>query len=227
MKSLQQFLKFSTQFHNISNRLFNNVFIIDHYAYRSFNMKNIIDKYPNYTKENDIYSFKNNNVQATWLSNKEKPSIFVSEYKGIMNDLNIKKKSPIKLEKLNFFIKNNIPIDYDFYKQVNKYNQYLAWTLLFRDNINHIAFLVNDIEECCHNVISEFPEYTLTNSKNPIQISEDKSLLQFAIKADTIDYKFNDGIHKVPFTFIEFIERKNNRRGFEDTNADKIFESTK
>ena len=29
------------------------------------------------------------------------------------------------------------------------------------------------------------------------------------------------------FTFIEFVERKKNRRGFESQNAEKIFESTK
>lgn len=226
MNSLNKFLKYSSQFHNISNRLFNNQIKLDHYAYRTFDINTIISKYKHYKKESDEYIFPNN-VTAIWLSHPEKPSIFVSQYNGIINDKKIKNETNIRLDKLHYYIKNNTPIEYEFYKKINEHNQYLAWTLLFRNNINHVAFLVDDIHECCHNVVSEFPEYTLTNPENPIQISEDKELLQFAIKADLIDYKFMDGIHQVPFSFIEFVERKNGRIGFENANAAKIFESTK
>jgi len=99
--------------------------------------------------------------------------------------------------------------------------------MLFRDQINHIAFLVDDIEETCCQIKNDFPEYSLNNIGNPIQVSRDGDLLQFSIMADTIDFKFSDGVRAVPFSFIEFVERKNGRRGFEGENAAKIFDSTK
>lgn len=89
------------------------------------------------------------------------------------------------------------------------------------------TFLVNNIEEYCEKVKRDFPEHTLTNPDKPIQVSRDKNLLQFAIKAQKVEYKFRDGTFKVPFSFIEFIERKNGRTGFEGENASKIFDSTK
>ena len=62
---------------------------------------------------------------------------------------------------------------------------------------------------------------------NDIQVSKDKNLLLFSIMSETIPYKFNIKTVDVPYTFIEFIQRKNNRVGFETENAEKIFESTK
>jgi 4-hydroxyphenylpyruvate dioxygenase-like putative hemolysin len=45
--------------------------------------------------------------------------------------------------------------------------------------------------------------------------------------ADKIKYKFIDGEYEVPRSFVEFVERRNNREGFENNNASKIFNSTK
>jgi len=222
MKSLSLFLKKSTQFHTLASKLFNNTFIIDHYAYRSFNINSIISKYSHYTIEQDQYHFQNN-VYANWLSHPNKPSIFVSQYNGVETDNSLN----IDPEKINYYINTQTPMEYSFYKTLNAHNQYLTWTILFHDSINHIAFLVNDIEKIRDMIDTDFPEYELTNPENPIQISRDKNLLQFAIKAETINYPFADGSHPVPFTFIEFIERKNGRIGFEGENASKIFDSTK
>ena len=141
--------------------------------------------------------------------------------------INQKNFSIINLDKLNFYIKNPIAPEFEFYKQVNKYNQYLGSTLLFRNQINHVAFLVDDIKETCEEIKNQFPKYALNNPEQPIQVSQDKELLQFSINADLVDYEFADGVRKVPFNFIEFVERKNGRRGFEGKNAEKIFTSTK
>ena len=229
MSSLQLFLKYSKQFNNIKNQMFNNIFKIDHYAYRTFDMTSLINKYQKhhqYTLEKDEYTF-GNNVSARWMSRGDDPFIFISQYNGILEDKFIKPNSTINLDKLNFYIKNPIAPEFEFYKQVNKYNQYLGSTLLFRNQINHVAFLVDNIEETCQEIKNQFPKYALNNPEQPIQVSQDKELLQFSINADLVDYEFADGIRKVPFNFIEFVERKNGRRGFEGKNAEKIFTSTK
>ena len=225
MNSLTNFFNRSNQFKHISEKLFKNVFKIDHYAYRTFNKNNIIDKYPHYRLEPELYQF-DNNVTANWLSSINNPCVFVSQYENILNDINIKKTN-INLDKLHHYIKSRDVPEYNFYKQVNNHNQYLAWTLLFREEINHVGFLVNNIEETLDTIKTDFPEYQINNLDNPIQISNDQNLLQFSIRSELINYKFKDKIEEVPFTFIEFVERKNGRRGFETNNAQKIFESTK
>lgn len=228
MNSLRSFLKYSTQFHRISDKMFNNVYKIDHYAYRTFDMPALIkkEKENGYIVEKDNYTF-GNNVSAKWMSKGSEPFIFVSQYNGILQDESIKQKSLLDIVELQFYIKKNVAPEFEFYKRVSEYNQYLSWTLLFRNQINHIAFLVDDIEDTCERIRTDFPEYTLNNPENPIQVSADKELLQFSINADLVDYKFADCIEKVPFSFIEFVERKNGRRGFESQNAAKIFDSTK
>ena len=60
--------------------------------HRTFDIETIIQKYPNYKLEKDRYEFSNN-VSARWLSQENNPSIFVSQYNGILNDPNIKKKN--------------------------------------------------------------------------------------------------------------------------------------
>ena len=228
MNSLRNFLKHSKQFHNIADNMFNNVFKIDHYAYRTFDMYSLIEKLEKdneYKLEKDEYTF-GNNVSAKWMSRGDDPFIFVSQYDGILKDEFIKSRSFLNLDKLHFYIKNPVAPEFEFYKKVNEYNQYLGSTLLFRNQINHIAFLVNDIEETCEKIKTDFPKYTLNNPDEPIQVSEDKELLQFSINADLVEYKFTDGVQQIPFNFIEFVERKNGRIGFEGKNAQKIFTST-
>jgi hypothetical protein len=225
MNSLHIFLKQSKQFHSVSQRMFNNVFKIDHYAYRTFDMYGMIDKYKHsdYKLEKDEYTF-GNNVSARWLSKENEPFVFISQYNGISQEE--RSKSSLNFDKLDYYIKRNITPDLEFYKQVNEYNQYIGSTLLFRNKINHIAFLVDDIEETCHKIKTDFPEYSLNNPDNPIQVSTDMELMQFSINAELVDYNFSDGIEKIPFSFIEFIERKNGHKGFEGKNTEKIFTST-
>ena len=225
MNNLATFFSRSSQFKHIAEKMFANNYKIDHYAYRSFNMQDILAKYPNYHLEKEKYDF-NNNVKARWLSNKNEPFIFVSQYQNPKNDSLIN-KNHIDISKLNYFIKTNSPPDYKFYQEVKLYNHYLAWTLLFNNQINHVAFLVEDINKCYENIDNNFKMYEINNINDPIQVSNDGNLKQFSIKAEQTKYNFSDGTYDVPYTFIEFVERQNGRRGFEGNNAAKIFDSTK
>ena len=208
--------------------MFNRCYKLDHFAYRSFNMPPIAKRFMNetYALENHKYEFANN-VSARWLSHARYPSLFVSQYNGIATDLKLKQNTKIDLEEVDKVINNREKLSYSLYKEIASTNQYLAWTLLFENKINHVAFQVSDIKEAVRQIKTDFPEYQINNPEDPIQVSQDGDLMQFSIKADLIDYKFSDGIHKVPFSFTEFVERKNGRRGFETQNASKIFESTK
>jgi hypothetical protein len=228
MNSFFKFIESSPQFLNLSSKMFNRCYKLDHFAYRSFNMAPIAKRFMNegYQLENDKYEFANN-VSARWLSHARYPSLFVSQYNGTSRDLKLKQKIKINLEEVDEIIKCREKLTYSLYKEIASTNQYLAWTLLFENKINHVAFQVADIEEAVRQIKTDFPEYQINNPEDPIQVSQDGDLMQFSIKADMIDYKFNDGIHKVPFSFTEFVERKNGRRGFETQNASKIFESTK
>lgn len=67
----------------------------------------------------------------------------------------------------------------------------------------------------------------LNNPENPLQISNDKNLLQFSTKASKYPYRFEEGNYEIPYNFIEFIERKNNKKGFSQTNANIVINSTK
>lgn len=228
MNSFSNFIHNSKQFKNLAKNMFNNNFKFDHFAYRSFNITPIINHYKSagYTLENEKYNFPNN-VSAHWLSHPTQPSLFVSQYDGIDADTSLNKLSPAERHYINSVIKGRDTLSYSCFKKLNDHNQYLAWTILFENKINHIAFLVPDIYKTVQEIGIRFPEYKLNNPNNPVQVSGDGELLQFSIKSDPITYMFNDGPQKVPFSFIEFVERKNGRRGFEGQNAAKIFESTK
>ncbi len=116
---------------------------------------------------------------------------------------------------------------------------YKTFSKLTRDKYNiHIVFIDeydkvfdyvygrDDIEEIIAKIKKD-ATITLNNEDNPIQVSSDKKLLQASTIADKISYKFPNGeIHLVPYTFVEFIQRKDNREGFETTNAATILKST-
>ena len=87
--------------------MFSNNFKIDHFAYRTFDMNNIINSHPEYTVEKDAYNFPNN-VSAKWLSNKNDPYIFISHYNGLIHDKKIKSQTTINLDKLSKLLKDTI-----------------------------------------------------------------------------------------------------------------------
>ena len=89
--------------------------------------------------------------------------------------------------------------------------------------MNHIGIEVENIEDIAKKVSEFLP---LNNPQTPIQVSEDGNLLQCSTKATMYPFKFEEGNYDIPFNFIEFIERKNNRRGFSEKNANIVFSST-
>ena len=117
---------------------------IDHIAYRSFDKSILVNHLMNkgYKLQNDNYHFVRHNASATWLQNKNDiiPRIFISQYNDIYNDIHLL-KSDVDIEKIDYHIKNEHKLlSYTFYNEIHKVNQYLAWTLVFRHNVeNHLA----------------------------------------------------------------------------------------
>lgn len=200
---------------------------IDHIAYRSFEKKKKVNylKSEGYKEQKDKYNFKRHNASAIWLKHDREiiPRIFISGYNSIYDDKNIL-ASNLDIEKIVYYINNEeAKISYKFYNEIYEKNQYLAWTLIFRDNImNHIAFNVKDIK-CLYKKLKKDEIIEISNN---IQISEDKKLLQFSTKSEKNLVKFPDGKYYIPTYFFEFVERLDNREGFSEKNADIIFDST-
>ena len=180
--------------------------IIDHWAHRSLGSSHLILSYQNrgYTLMNDVYNFPRFKTTATWLCSPQSKNqrVFVSQY--INNDIT----------------EMNSAKDYeDIYNK----NQYLAWTQVFGDDVNHMAISVKNIVKW-YDVIKSDPTLKLSTD---IQMSRDGNLLQFGLRSDLMKHTFADGSALViPSYFVEFAERRNGREGFESQNADAIFDST-
>ena len=115
-------------------------------------------------------------------------------------------------------------MSYHFYQDIYQLNQYLAWTLIYRHYVvNHFAIEIENIEK----LYQQLNEDKIINISSNLQVSEDKKLLQFSTKAENNLVKFTEGFFDIPTNFLEFVERKDNRDGFSEKNADIIFDSTK
>jgi hypothetical protein len=185
-----------------------NNYQIDHIAHRSLNYFDILKYYQNkkYKLQKDEYLFKDMNVKAMWLKNNSLiiPRVFISQYVGdLPNNLTINSKKD--------------------YENIYNHSQYLAWTLIHGNAINHIALTHNNIEQLFDNIKRD-PELSLATD---LQYSKDNKLIQFSLQADKIKHKFGNGDEELlPGYFVEFIQRLDNRDGFEVSNASKIFNST-
>lgn len=199
--------------------------IYDHIAIRTFDKNNISKKLINtynFTKMNDNFNFPKHNANAIWFKNYDSKfrRIFLSEYNGIYND-KILTNSDTDMNKIQHYINNPNKMPYNEYLKILDKNQYLAWTILNKNTINHLAFQVDDI----YNIIDNIPNNIKLSSS--IQISSDGLLLQTSTVADMVKHKFACGNEEwLPGSFVEFIERKNNRDGFDENNANVIFKST-
>jgi len=248
MKHLRRFLKRNLELRLIQRNIFHGKpMVIDHIAHRTFENDNVINdytqKYTQYYLENDKYNFEKQNAYAKWLNfNGNKfdneyinslhlfnktivgtPRIFISTYSGIYNDPNFI-SSNIDLNLIDWHISNpNEKLSYDLYKKIYEKNQYLAWTLVFRNKINHIGIQVDNIENILEKTKQILP---LNNPDSPLQISKDKKLLQFSTKSTLYPVKFKEGAFEIPRNFIEFIERKDGREGFSEKNANVVVDST-
>ena len=135
------------------------------------------------------------------------------------------KNSDIDLENVQWHIDNPTEkISFNLYEKLTVHNQYLAWTLLHRENVNHIGIEVFNIQSVAEKVSKILP---LNNESAPIQVSEDGLLFQFNTKSTIRPYDFIEGEYEIPYNFLEFVERKDGRDGFSQKNANIVFDSTK
>ena len=248
MNYLKKYLSTNLQLRLVQDKIFKwGAMSIDHIAHRTFKKDNVCNVYKSYDSnfrlQNDRYNFKQHNAYGEWwdyTGNKfdneyinsltvfdksiiGTPKLFISTYSGLKNDIHLK-NSNLDLEKIQWHIDHpNSLMSYQLYKEILKKNQYLAWTLVHRRNINHIGIKVNNIEKIAEKVSSFLP---LNNPDAPIQVSEDNNLLQFSTKATVYPFRFEEGNYEIPYNFIEFIERKNNRKGFSEKNANVVLNST-
>ncbi|KDP21227.1 hypothetical protein JCGZ_21698 [Jatropha curcas] len=137
---------------------------------------------------------------------------------------------------------------YSEFQQLARESEYAAWTLVNGYALNHVTISTHWLKSQLRSIkdFNKFIEengFKLNSEGGILKVSPDGLLLQSSTVADTIGFKFSDGVtESVPCSYIEFAERlvlpqyKNlpeeevkefhRRDGFEVGNADKIFEST-
>ena len=211
---------------NICEKYSKSILGVDHIAFRS--LYKGMNKFDTtiYEKKNEVYHFPEYNVKANeyYKYNKftrEYPlRIFSSYYAGECHDGSI----------LNLLKNKNIDFgemySYHDYLKIFNWNQYVAWTMLHKDTINHIAFQVDDLQKITNSMINDGFTFSKVNDQI-INTSPDGNLLQSSHISIKNLYKFTDGHHNVPYTFLEFVERRNGREGFSESNANQIMHSTK
>jgi len=211
---------------NICEKYSKSILGVDHIAFRS--LYKGMNKFDTtiYEKKNEVYHFPEYNVKANeyYKYNKftrEYPlRIFSSYYAGECHDGSI----------LNLLKNKNIDFgemySYHDYLKIYNWNQYVAWTMLHKDTINHIAFQVDDLQKVTNSMMDDGFTFSKVNDQI-INTSPDGNLLQSSHISIKNLYKFTDGHHNVPYTFLEFVERRNGREGFSESNANQIMHSTK
>ncbi|URE15227.1 DUF1338 domain containing protein [Musa troglodytarum] len=137
---------------------------------------------------------------------------------------------------------------YSDYQLLSRESEYAAWTLVNGYALNHVTISTHRLKSHLRKIDSfnQFIHangFKLNSEGGILKVSPDGLLLQSSTVADTISFKFADGVTEyVACSYIEFAERlllpeyKNipdeeaqefhRRDGFEVGNADKIFEST-
>jgi hypothetical protein len=203
-----------------------NILGIDHIAFRS--LYKGMNKFDTtiYKKKNEVYNFPEYNVKANeyykynQLLTEYPLRIFSSYYAGECSDGSIINSLRNKNNEFGEIY------SYQDYLKIYNLNQYLAWTVLHKDTINHIAFQVDDLHKITKSMMDDGFTFSKVNDRI-INISLDGNLLQSSHMSIKKLYKFTDGYHDVPYTFLEFVERRNGREGFSELNANQIMHSTK
>jgi hypothetical protein len=136
------------------------------------------------------------------------------------------------------------------YLALAKESEYAAWVLVNGYNLNHATIAVHrltgSVLRGIHAVNAEVRRrgYALNEEGGLLKVSPDGGLLQSSTLADMVAFTFAGGAgHPVPGAYLEFAERlvlpqfahlppeeireEHRRDGFEVSNADGIFESTR
>ena len=216
---------------NICEKYKKNIIGIDHIAFRS--LYKGMNKFDTtiYKKKPEIYNFPEYNVKANeyYKYNQlviEYPlRIFSSYYAGDSHDIG-------SIDKIINVLKNKNSefrkiYSYHDYLKIYNLNQYVAWTMLHKDTVNHIAFQVDDLQKITNAMMND-DGFTFSKvNDHIINTSPDGNLLQSSHMSIKKLYEFTDGFYDVPYTFLEFVERRNGREGFSESNANQIMHSTK
>lgn len=205
------------------NKLVNEVKIkgIDHIAYRSLT-KPFVPRHC--VKQPQEFYFPKMNVRAEWYKTHfDYKRVFTSCF--LMEHCDLQWK-----DDLNYLIRNRMNLvdvkylmSYKQYKQIYDYSQYVAWTLVHMNKINHVAVEVPDITVCEELRQKDFTFHE--NNRSIYNVSKDGKIIQASLVAEPVQVEFSDGTYEVPGSFIEIVER--HREGFEMENAQNIFDSTK
>lgn len=185
-----------------------------------------------------IYSDKFNNISNLLLMN--------NGYKNMNETIHIPQKTHTDAKKIAHWFKNDkqqiprvflsmaeiTPEQYQLIKsdmsERNKLKElrklgddYVYWTYLYDDEINHVAIDMSDFEDFEKTIYQMTNDLNLemNDSQGLFQVSADKKLIQCSTKSD-----FYLGNRK---NYIEFVKRIDGRDGFEGNNAYGIFQSTK
>jgi hypothetical protein len=135
-------------------------------------------------------------------------------------------------------------IDNSTYHHVRSFSEYGAWTLVYGACINHFTVSVHLMEgfanlQSLNLYLKETLGVALNNTGgSEIKGSPQVDLEQSATLAAPMSVAFSDGVHAVPYAFVEFAYRFRSPReadpqhwgsyfqGFVEGNADRIFSST-
>jgi hypothetical protein len=227
---------------HIYNKYKKHILGVDHIAFRSlYKGQNKFDM-SIYEKKNEVYHFTEYNVKANeyYKINKNDETTYKYPLR-IFSSYYVDDEKRENIKNIISSIENKEFGDvysYNDYLNIYKWNQYVAWTMIHKDTINHIAYHVDDIERLTYQMIKDGFKFNSSqkgesnkkciNSLNDvINVSPDGNLLQSSILSDKKLYKFTDGYQVVPYTFVEFVERRNGREGFSEMNANNIMHSTK
>ena len=230
LQKIATFNKTNKTIVNVCEKYSKNILGVDHIAFRS--LYKGMNKFDStiYKKKNEVFHFPVYNVKANeyYKYNKltiEYPlRIFSSYYAGESHDSgSIGKIINVLKNKNNEF---GEIYSYHDYLKIYNLNQYVAWTMLHKDTINHIAFQVDDLQKITNAMMNDGYTFSKVNDQI-INTSPDGNLLQSSHMSIKTLYEFTDGYHDVPYTFLEFVERRNGREGFAESNANQIMHSTK
>ena len=204
---------------------------IDHIAYRQLGNVKPLQKL---LIDSDYYLMDQINLPtentdfpktALWYKHSYFPRIFLSSVQldNLPKDL---------ISKINDGNKN-----IDTYNELIKYDQYLAWTYFWKNDINHIALDLSSHPDDFNKIIQNMEndinlKMNSDGSNNKFQISFDGHLTQCSTKSDYIE--------NIPKSYIEFVHREilpcnkkeifpssiHRKDGFDAINANTIFKST-
>ena len=236
--NIRQFIKRTPTFFKVLNNFRHYIIGVDSIGIRTFNPSEChnVCKSNRYEKQNAIYNYPRFNAQGTYYYNSGRglvtdiPRVHISSYNPIIYDKNFTDIVDRELAYHYIDHKENIEsMHYSTYENVHAKNQYLAWLLCFRGDIDHISFRVNDIfrvVELCRKI-----KIDLNEENGDIKTSKDELLLQSSTKADCVPFMFKNTTEMIPYGYIEFIERRSTnefgvREGFDEYNYESLLNST-